>query len=348
MTARRRAASEGRASRRSSTAPTPCGRNVKTLPLGREPHPRAGRGAALHLGLALEDYQPAEPRHGRALQRVRLHAVLAARAQGERSSTATARKLSQPLQSALFADDETDEAADVIEKPPQARVPIVVERVRRSASSSASPICSGASAAACRSAARAIPKRPPSAATRSISRTGRHGDGMHLAEVFIDRHKEGSAFRSLMNNFAIAISIGLQYGVPLEEFVDAFTFTRFEPAGVVEGNDDASRWRPRSSTTSSASWPSPIWAATTWRMSSRPTSCPTLSARAQSRSTLPRRRAGARRAGGGGSSKCRLDRVRAQQADRAPGQACSNGRHREPRRRRDHDEWRVGPGLWPP
>ena len=49
-------------------------------------------------------------------------------------------------------------------------------------------------------------------------------------------HKEGAAFRSLMNNFAIAISIGLQYGVPLEEYVDAFTFTRFDPAGVVEGN----------------------------------------------------------------------------------------------------------------
>src|SRR5262249_41863701 len=57
------------------------------------------------------------------------------------------------------------------------------------------------------------------------------------AEIFIDMHKEGSAFRSLMNNFAIAISLGLQYGVPLEEFVEAFTFTRFEPAGVVEGND---------------------------------------------------------------------------------------------------------------
>jgi ribonucleoside-diphosphate reductase alpha chain len=50
-------------------------------------------------------------------------------------------------------------------------------------------------------------------------------------------HKEGAAFRSLMNNFAIAISIGLQYGVPLEEFVEAFIFTRFEPAGIVRGND---------------------------------------------------------------------------------------------------------------
>ncbi len=50
-------------------------------------------------------------------------------------------------------------------------------------------------------------------------------------------HKEGAAFRSLMNNFAIAISIGMQYGVPLEEYVEAFTFTRFEPSGMVEGND---------------------------------------------------------------------------------------------------------------
>ena len=50
-------------------------------------------------------------------------------------------------------------------------------------------------------------------------------------------HKEGSAFRSLMHNFAIAISMGLQYGVPLEEFVESFTFTRFEPSGIVEGND---------------------------------------------------------------------------------------------------------------
>src|SRR5208337_2402149 len=58
-----------------------------------------------------------------------------------------------------------------------------------------------------------------------------------LGEIFIDMHKEGAAFRSLMNNFAIAVSLGLQYGVPLEEYVDAFTFTRFEPAGLVRGND---------------------------------------------------------------------------------------------------------------
>jgi ribonucleoside-diphosphate reductase alpha chain len=66
--------------------------------------------------------------------------------------------------------------------------------------------------------------------------TGEFDDG-ELGEIFIDMHKEGAAFRSLMNNFAIAISIGLQYGVPLEEYVDAFVYTRFEPAGPVEGND---------------------------------------------------------------------------------------------------------------
>src|SRR5271166_667854 len=67
-------------------------------------------------------------------------------------------------------------------------------------------------------------------------RTGEYEDG-RLGEIFIDMHKEGAAFRSLMNNFAIAISLGLQYGVPLEEYVEAFTFTRFEPAGLVQGND---------------------------------------------------------------------------------------------------------------
>jgi ribonucleoside-diphosphate reductase alpha chain len=66
--------------------------------------------------------------------------------------------------------------------------------------------------------------------------TGEYEDGS-LGEIFIDMHKEGAAFRSLMNNFAISISIGLQYGVPLDEFVDAFVFTRFEPAGEVKGND---------------------------------------------------------------------------------------------------------------
>ncbi len=67
-------------------------------------------------------------------------------------------------------------------------------------------------------------------------RTGEYDDG-RLGEIFIDMHKEGAALRSLINNFAIAVSLGLQYGVPLDEYVDAFTFTRFEPAGPVQGND---------------------------------------------------------------------------------------------------------------
>src|SRR5262249_1448303 len=66
-------------------------------------------------------------------------------------------------------------------------------------------------------------------------RPGEYEDGT-LGEIFIDMHKEGAAFRSMTNCFAIAISLGLQHGVPLEEFVDAFLFTRFEPNGIVQGN----------------------------------------------------------------------------------------------------------------
>ncbi|WP_207424523.1 vitamin B12-dependent ribonucleotide reductase [Desertivirga brevis] len=68
-------------------------------------------------------------------------------------------------------------------------------------------------------------------------RTGEYEDGT-LGEIFVDMHKEGATFRSLMNCFAIAISVGLQYGVPLEEFVDKFTFTRFEPSGMVSGHEN--------------------------------------------------------------------------------------------------------------
>jgi len=67
-------------------------------------------------------------------------------------------------------------------------------------------------------------------------RTGEYDDGS-LGEIFVDMHKEGAAFRSLMNSFAMAVSIGLQYGVPLEEFVEAFSYTRFDPSGPVQGND---------------------------------------------------------------------------------------------------------------
>src|ERR1019366_1392827 len=66
-------------------------------------------------------------------------------------------------------------------------------------------------------------------------RTGEYEDGT-LGQAFIDMHKEGAAFRSLMNCFAMSVSVGLQYGVPLQTYVDQFTFTRFEPQGMVEGH----------------------------------------------------------------------------------------------------------------
>lgn len=68
-------------------------------------------------------------------------------------------------------------------------------------------------------------------------RTGEYEDGT-LGEIFVDLHKEGATLRSLMNCFSIAVSLGLQYGVPLEDYVDKFTFTRFEPAGMVSGHDN--------------------------------------------------------------------------------------------------------------
>ena len=68
-------------------------------------------------------------------------------------------------------------------------------------------------------------------------RTGEYADGS-LGEIFLDMYREGAAFRSLLNSFAIAVSLGLQYGVPLEEYVDAFIFSRFEPNGIVHGHDN--------------------------------------------------------------------------------------------------------------
>jgi ribonucleoside-diphosphate reductase alpha chain len=146
-------------------------------------------------------------------------------------------KLSQPLASSLFGDDEDaeEQAEELFALSPAARAPLVAERIverlvervveRR------------------RSERRSLPNRRKGYTQKAsvgghkiYLRTGEYDDGS-LAEIFIDMHKEGSAFRSLMDCFAIAISLGLQYGVPLERFVDQFTFTRFEPSGVVEGND---------------------------------------------------------------------------------------------------------------
>ena len=72
--------------------------------------------------------------------------------------------------------------------------------------------------------------------TKMYLRTGEYEDGQ-LGEIFLDIHKEGAAFRAVLNCFAIAVSMGLQHGVPLEEFCDAFLFTRFEPNGLVQGSD---------------------------------------------------------------------------------------------------------------
>jgi ribonucleoside-diphosphate reductase alpha chain len=137
-------------------------------------------------------------------------------------------KLSQPLQSAILEDEELVE--DIVERPAAASAAVIAERIiERVIERSASR--------------RRLPHRRKGYTQKAIVgghkvylRTGEYEDGT-LGELFIDMHKEGAAFRSLMNNFAIAISIGLQYGVPLEEFVEAFTFTRFEPSGIVEGND---------------------------------------------------------------------------------------------------------------
>jgi ribonucleoside-diphosphate reductase alpha chain len=141
-------------------------------------------------------------------------------------------KLSQPLASQVLQLDDDEDEDDLIVQPQAARTTIVTERIVEKVIE--------------RIRARErerLPHRRKSYIQKATVgghkvylHTGEYEDG-RIGEIFIDMHKEGAAFRSLMNNFAIAISIGLQYGVPLEEFVEAFTFTRFEPAGIVIGND---------------------------------------------------------------------------------------------------------------
>jgi ribonucleoside-diphosphate reductase alpha chain len=146
-------------------------------------------------------------------------------------------KLSQPLQSQLIAqEDEEDEQETVsafIEKPQAARTAALAERIVERVVERITVI---------RERER-MPDRRKGYTQKAVVgghkvylRTGEYDDG-RLGEIFIDMHKEGAALRSIINNFAIAVSLGLQYGVPLEEYVDAFTFTRFEPSGPVQGND---------------------------------------------------------------------------------------------------------------
>jgi ribonucleoside-diphosphate reductase alpha chain len=143
-------------------------------------------------------------------------------------------KLSQPLASTLFDDDDSDdEAADLYEMTPAARVPAVAEKIVERV---VERVIVRAERERLPNRRRGYTQKATVGGHKVYLRTGEYDDG-RIAEVFIDMHKEGSAFRSLMNNFAIAISLGLQYGVPLDEYVEAFTFTRFEPSGIVEGND---------------------------------------------------------------------------------------------------------------
>ena len=146
-------------------------------------------------------------------------------------------KLSQPLQASLLDDDTDGEAAldlieDIAAQPAAKRAATAAELIAATAERYINPISRDR-----------LPHRRKGYTQKAkvgnhkvYLRTGEYEDGK-LGEIFIDMHKEGAAFRSMMNNFAIAISIGLQYGVPLEEYVEAFTFTRFEPSGMVEGND---------------------------------------------------------------------------------------------------------------
>ena len=139
-------------------------------------------------------------------------------------------KLSQPLSSGLIDDIEDDEeAAEALDTPVAAAAPQVIEKI-------VERIVHNAEREKLPQRRKGYTQKATVGGHKVYLRTGEYEDG-RLGEVFIDMHKEGAAFRSLMNNFAIAVSIGLQYGVPLEEFVEAFPFTRFEPQGIVSGND---------------------------------------------------------------------------------------------------------------
>jgi ribonucleoside-diphosphate reductase alpha chain len=141
-------------------------------------------------------------------------------------------KLSQPLASALIEDDE--EAEEILASgSAQEKAAVIAEKIVEKIIIKE----------IIRTNREKLPERRKGYTQKAIVgghkvylRTGEYGDG-RLGEIFIDMHKEGAGFRAMMNNFAIAISVGLQYGVPLDEYVEAFTFTRFEPAGMVQGND---------------------------------------------------------------------------------------------------------------
>ncbi len=141
-------------------------------------------------------------------------------------------KLSQPLNASLIEDENDEDALeDLIQAPAAAQAVTITEKIVERVIEKVIR------------AREKLPNRRQGYTQKAVVgghkvylRTGEFGDG-RIGEIFIDMHKEGAAFRAMMNNFAIAISLGLQYGVPLEEYVEAFTFTKFEPAGMVQGND---------------------------------------------------------------------------------------------------------------
>jgi len=146
-------------------------------------------------------------------------------------------KLSQPLNAAT--DDEEDEEA---EQPAEASGPSQQEQITAVARAAAESVRERI-VVKYQAERRKLPFRRRGYTQKAVVaghkiylRTGEYQDGQ-IGEIFLDMAKEGAAFRSLMNSFAIAVSLGLQHGVPLQEFVDAFVFSRFEPNGMVQGHD---------------------------------------------------------------------------------------------------------------
>lgn len=135
-------------------------------------------------------------------------------------------KLSQPLNASLLEDHDIEELSA---KPATEKATVIAEKI-------VEKIIQVGKRRKLPSRRSGYTQKAGVGGHKIYLRTGDYEDGK-LGEIFIDMHKEGASFRSLMHNFAMAISIGLQYGVPLEEYVEAFTFTRFEPSGMVNGHD---------------------------------------------------------------------------------------------------------------
>ena len=189
-------------------------------------------------------------------------------------------KLSQPLAAALIEDDE--DAAEILETgTPQEKAAVIAEKIVEKV----------VIKEIIKTEREKMPERRKGYTQKAIVgghkvylRTGEYSDGS-LGEIFIDMHKEGAGFRAMMNNFAIAVSVGLQYGVPLEEFVDAFTFTKFEPSGMVQGNDSIKN-ATSSLTTSSVNWRSATLIGQIWHTSSQRAQALMTSTKAMKAQTL--------------------------------------------------------------